>query len=133
MTRHVISTLPADTKYVAWHKNAGINMLGHGVLVKGGAGVALMGGGQIVTTPHGIRTEVSDADAAFLESDPHFQEHAKRGFVRILKSAQDPDKSAESMATDDGSRPKTPADVAASAKKTDDGTPPLQAVTNKAK
>lgn len=133
MTKHVMSTLSADTKYTSWVNHAGLNTIERAVLVKGGAGVALMGGGQIVTSPQGIRTEVSDADAAFLIEHEHFKEHAKRGFVRIVTKAQDPDDAAKSMEKDDGSRPKTPADVAAAQKKTEDGTAPIQAVTNKGK
>jgi hypothetical protein len=135
MTRHVISTLSADTRYTGWSKNAGLNTSDRSVLVRGGAGVALMGGGQVVDTPQGVRTEVSDADAVFLSEHRQFRDHVARGFVKILNTAQDPEKSAQSMEVDDGSRPKTPADVAEAAKKAqkDAGTPPLQAVNNKGK
>ena len=70
------------------------------MVVRGGAGIAQPGGGRPVVTPQGVRTEVSDADAAFLEAHEHFKEHAKQGFVRIVNSAQDPDKAAKSMAGD---------------------------------
>jgi hypothetical protein len=135
--RHIISTLSADTRYTNWRNDAGLNTPDHSVLVRGGAGVALIGGGQIVETPQGVRTEVSDSDAVFLSEHPQFKEHVARGFVRILNTAQDPDKVAESMASDVGSLPKTPEDVKKAAdeaaKKQEAGTPPLQAVTNKAK
>src|SRR5665213_983026 len=97
MSKHVISTLSADTKYTGWVTNAGLNSAERSVLVKGGAGVALMGGGQIVTTPQGARTELSDADAAFLAEHAHFKDHEKRGFVKIISKAQDPDDAAKSM------------------------------------
>lgn len=135
--KHVFSTLSADTRYNQWVHNAGINTTERSVLVKGGAGVALLGGGQIVDTPQGVRTEVSDEDAAFLAAHKQFQDHLKRGFVKIMNSAQDPDKAAQSMEKDTGSNPKTPADVKeaaeAAAKKAEPGTPPLQAITNKGK
>ena len=135
--RHIISTLSADTRYTNWRNDAGLNTADHSVLDRGGAGVALVGGGQIVNTPQGVRTEVSDSDSVFLSEHPQFKEHVARGFVRILSTAVDPEKSAQSMATDVGSLPKTPADVKAAAeinaRKVEDGTPPLQAVLNKGK
>lgn len=132
MSKFVISTLSADNRYTNWTTNGGVNMEGRSVLVRGGAGIAARGGGKNVVTPRGVRTEVSDAEAEFLAAHPHFKEHAKNGFVRIVNSAQEPDKAAKSMEKD-ASGPKTDKDVAEDAKRNDkgDGTPPIQAVTNK--
>lgn len=135
--KHVISTLAAPTAYVGWVHNAGLNTIEKKVVIGGGAGVAVIGGGQIIDTPAGVRTEVSDQDAAFLMNHDHFKEHLKRGFVKIVNRPEDPEKSAESMETDTGSAPKTPADVKAAAeanaRKAEAGTPPLQAIMNKGK
>jgi len=131
--KSVISTLAADTRYTKWVTQAGLNTVERSVLVKGGAGVAVRGGGK--DTPRGMRTEISDEDAEFLSNHNQFKDHVKRGFVRIVNSAVDPEKSAQSMEKDAGSAPKTEADVKAAAKASDkgDGTPPLQVVTNKGK
>lgn len=134
--KHVISTLAANTKYVGWVHQAGINSIERVVEVRGGAGVALQSAGQInAGTPGGLRTEISDDDAAWLSKHAHFQEHLKRGFVRIEDKPVDPEKAAQSMAEDDGSRPKTnedvkrdAADAAAKAGLTPDET--LQVTTN---
>lgn len=131
--KHIISTLAADTRYTGWVNSGGLNVVDHSVLVKGGAGVALMGGGQIITTPQGARTEVSDEDAAWLAQHSHFKDHMKGGFVKIENRAVDPDKAAQQMADDDGGKPKTPTDVAAAQKKADPDISPVQAVTNKGK
>ncbi len=133
MAKHVISTLSADTAYVDWVNNAGLNTIQKRVTVKGGAGVALQGGGQIVATPQGVRTEISDADAEFLLNHAHFKDHMKGGYVKIVNKAVDPDAGAKDMQSDDGSRPRNADDVKAAQKNTEDGTPPLQAVTNKGK
>lgn len=114
--RHVISTLAADTRYTNWVNNAGLNMPDHSVLVRGGAGVAHRGSGDI-WTPDGLRTEVSDEDAAWLAKHPHFIEHQKKGFVKIVDKPLDANKAAQTMADNDGSRPKTEADVKADAEK----------------
>lgn len=110
--KHVISTLAANTKYVGWVHQAGINTIERVVEVRGGAGVALQSAGQInAGTPSGLRTEISDQDAAWLSQHKQFQDHVKRGFVRIVDKPVDPEKAAQSMADDDGSRPKTNEDV----------------------
>jgi hypothetical protein len=110
--KHVISTLAADMKYVGWIHQAGINSIEKVVLVRGGAGVVMQSAsGLAAGTPGGLRTEVSDEDAAWLLKDPHFKEHAKRGFVKIVDKPVDPEKAADSMATDDGGRPKNSDDV----------------------
>lgn len=132
MTKHVISTLSADNRYTNYVNSAGLNMPDYSVLVKGGAGVALIGNGRIVDTPNGVRTEVTDEEAAFLKTHPHFIEHEKRGFVKIINVAKDPEKVAESMEEDKGSKPKTPKDVATAANNVKDVVP-VQAVTNTGK
>lgn len=134
MAKHIFSTLAADNRYTNWRNDAGLNTPEHSVLIKGGAGVALIGNGQLVDTPRGARTEVSDADAAFLQSHPQFMDHVKRGFIVIANKPKDPDVAAEDMEKDAGSAPKTPADVKASQRKTaDDDVQPVQAVVGNGK
>ena len=130
--KYVISTLTDDTRYTNWRHTSGINMPVGDVLVRGGAGRALVDGSRTVT-PKGVQTEVSDEDAAFLADHPHFLEHKKRGFVEIHDRSQVPDRAAKEMATDEGSRPRTQADVKADSDKNTppDGTPALQAVAAK--
>lgn len=110
MAKHIISTLSADTKYAQFVTQPGVNTIQRFVLVRGGGGIATRGFGQVYT-PAGVRTEVSDADAEFLANHKMFKEHQARGHVRIEKIARDADKAAQSMDSDNGSAPKTPADV----------------------
>lgn len=109
--KHVFSTLACDNRYTEWKTNAGLNSIERSVLVRGGAGVAIKTLGPVGATPMGVRTEVSDADAEWLSKNGHFIEHQKRGFVKIVNVAQDPEKAAQSMSDEDKSRPKTADDV----------------------
>lgn len=134
MAKHIISTLTADVRYAQFVTQPGVSTLVRAVTVKGGAGVASAGSGQVVT-PAGVRTEVSDEDAEFLLQHGQFLDHQKRGHVKIINKPTDPNTVAQKMEKDGGSAPKTPADVAKAAKMADkgDGTPPLQAVVNASK
>jgi len=139
MAKQIYSTLSSDTRYTDTEKlPGGLNRVRRSVLVRGGAGIALRGAGQQVATPSGVRTEVTDEDAAFLANHGIFKEQMERGFLRIENSARDPEKVSEGMEGEDPSRPKTQADVqrdaAAAAART--GLQPdetLQAVTGKPK
>jgi hypothetical protein len=111
MAKHVFSTLSADTRYVGWDKSNGVNTVSRSVLVRGGSGVALLGAGQRVLTPYGVRTEVTDDDAKFLSEHPQFLEHQKRNHVRIENVARDPEKVAQKMDKDERGAQKTPEDV----------------------
>lgn len=138
MAKHVFSTLSADTTYADYITQPGVNTIHKKVLVRGGAGVASQGNGPNIYTPAGVRTEVSDEDAAFLCGHGMFKFHQERGHVKIESIARDADKVAQKMDTDAGGKPKTPADVAkeaAEAAKQSGLTPneTLQAVTNKGK
>lgn len=129
MSKHVISTLGADVKYTRWVNNAGLNTVERAVLVRGGAGVNNKQG----ISSDGVRTEVTDEDAAFLAADPMFQFHQKRGHVKIVPIARDPDAVAQSMSKDDGTRPRTEDDVEKFAKDKGLGKEPgteLKATTN---
>lgn len=138
MAKHVYSTLSTDTTYADWLTQPGVNTIEKKVLVRGGAGVASQGNGPNIYTPFGVRTEVSDEDAAFLANHGMFKFHQERGHVKIESIARDADKVAQKMDADTGGKPKTPEDVAEDAAKAakDSGLKPsetLHAVTNKGK
>ena len=128
MAKHVISTLTADNQYNAWVNQGGINERTRSVLVRGGAGVA---NSQFIT-PEGVRTPVSNEDAEFLLSHGLFQEHQKRGFVKLINMDRDPDSVAQSMSKDEGARPRNEKDVERFSKdKKLDKDEKLQVVSNK--
>jgi hypothetical protein len=99
MTKHVISTLSADNRYADFITQPGVSTINRAVVVKGGAGVVALGASRAVA---GVTTEVSDEDAAFLANHKLFQDHQKRGFVRIVDKPVDPEKAAQKMEKDDG-------------------------------
>ena len=113
MTRHVISTLGADTVYTDWESHGGPHKAVKQVLVKGGAGIIspLTLAGSVRAAPDGVSTEISNEDAEFLSNHPHFREHQKRGFVKIISMDKNANTVAQSMEKDDGSRPRNAADV----------------------
>jgi hypothetical protein len=136
--KHVFSTLSADTLYTDWDTQPGVSTVQRQVLVRGGAGVAQRGNGPKIYTPAGVRTEVSDEDAAFLVSHGMFKFHQERGHVKIEDVPRDADKVAQKMDADTGAAPKTPADVKKAAEEAakKSGLKPeetLQVVTNKGK
>lgn len=137
MTKYVVSTLSADNRYTDWKNENGTNNPAHSVLVKGGARVADPRLAAVVSQTganfkEGVLTEVSDADAAFLDKNTGFNFHRERGFVKIITINKNPDTVARSMEVDDGSRPRTDADVKKFAKENgkDKGEEKLQAVVN---
>lgn len=115
MAKFVISTLGADTQYNDYTKAGGVNSLVRSVFVKGGAGVAgdlrLLGVAGAGQAPRGVKTQVSEEDAAFLANHGIFKEHQERGFVKIINADRDPNTVAQSMSVDEGSRPRTDSDV----------------------
>ena len=136
--KHIISTLNTDVTYAVWQTIHGHNSIQKKVVVRGKAGVAAVGTGPRVYTPSGVRTEVSDEDAELLAAHGLFQEHQKRGHVKIEDIPRDADKVAQKMDADTGAAPKTPADVKKAAEEAakKSGLKPeetLQVVTNKGK
>lgn len=128
MSRYVVSTLTADTRYAAWVTNAGKNSVLKTVLVKGGAGLT----NKFKVTPQAVRTDVSAEEAEFLANHPHFKKHQERGFVKLLTVTRDPESVGQSMEKKDGSRPKNEEDVKAYSKTLEKkGEDPLQVVTNR--
>lgn len=114
MTKHVISTLGADTKYTDYVNRGGPNTAVRSVLVKGGAGIISplsFVAGSVRSAPDGVSTAISNEDADFLEKHPQFREHQKRGFVKIVNLDKNPNSVAQSMEKDEGSRPRNAGDV----------------------
>lgn len=114
MTRHVISTLGADTVYTDWESHGGPHQAKRQVLIKGGAGIVSplsLVGGSVRAAPDGVSTEVSNEDAEFLSNHAHFKEHQKRGFVKIITMDKNANTVAQSMEKDEGSRPRNAGDV----------------------
>ena len=89
MTKQVISTLPADNRYVGWVTKAGVKLFEKSVLVKG-SGIVLSGMASLIAPPlPPVRTELSDEDAKWLEEHDHFIAHRERGFVEIVDKPMD--------------------------------------------
>lgn len=95
MTYHIYSTLANSTEYVNYirHNPQGVNVVGKTVVIKGGTGIAR----EHMQTPLGVHTAVRDEDFEWLQNDPHFKEHQKRGYVTIQKSEAHPEKVAADM------------------------------------
>jgi hypothetical protein len=105
---YVASTLAAPTEYTGWKSNGNdMPQREHSVTIAGGAGVA----NKHFITPHGVVTNVSDADAEFLRGNTVFQLHEKNGYVQILeRKPEDADAVAADMAGNDPGAPLTEAD-----------------------
>ena len=139
--KRVISTLGASTRYADFVDQGGMKAMVRSVLVKGGAGIVerqlsgVYGAGR--GAPDGVATELSDEDATFLQNHKLFKQHQERGFVRIINVSRDANAVAQGMSTDEGSRPRNPADVKAFSKKQglgkDDPSTELQVVSNSKK
>lgn len=104
---HIVSTLSANTTYanyhapkVGEHKVAGIAHVIKEVMVNGGANVA----GKL-HTPEGVLTTVTEEELEHLEAHPLFKTHKENGFIKVLKSAKDPEKVAQDMTDRDESAP----------------------------
>lgn len=107
---HVVSTLATATTYTDYEINpeGGPHVLKGAVTIRGGHGVANGKNAEIgIFTPNGVATSITDEQAEFLEKNKHFQEHARRGFVQMVKqnSAPKTAKITTGMAKTDGSRP----------------------------
>lgn len=105
---HVISTLSNDTCYAEYDipETEGVKVARPAtqktsVTVKGGANV----NHQIIGTPKGQRTEVTDSQADFLAKHPLFQKHEDDGFVKIFGHKVNANKAARDLTMRDTSAP----------------------------
>jgi len=96
MTYHIYSTLANSTQYInyARHNPGAVNVVGKTVLIKGGSGIAR----EHMQTPLGVHTAIEDQDYEWLQNDPHFKEHLKRGYLVVRKGEVHPEKVAADMA-----------------------------------
>lgn len=106
---YVYSTL---SNSVTYHKYADTPVEQNPIILKS---VTILGGANIADfryhTPVALRTEVTDEDLEFLESDYHFNEHIKKGFIKIEKRKNiEVEKAVRDLNKKDLSAPKTPQD-----------------------
>jgi hypothetical protein len=104
---HIASTLTNATKYTEWTRGGDGRLIeGRSVVIKGGFGLADK---NFVTPTGAILTQVTDDELAFLDSDYHFKEHIKGGFLRVYKKGYAPgEKAADGMQLGDKSQPLNP-------------------------
>lgn len=109
---HIYSTLTCDTLYVDYRKVENLNVRVDQVLIKGGANVATEGM-RAPITPHGAVTQVNDDQLQMLENCFHFQEHVKKGFIKVdrekinlEKAERNIEKSVKDMTPKDESAPR---------------------------
>lgn len=109
---HIYSTLSAPVKYTRYEMTEnGTNMKTGEVLIKGGANVAPKNNEEVLATPVGIVTEVTDAELELLESNKVFELHKKNGHIIVVKGNEiKVSKAVEGMKDKDRSAPKTEAD-----------------------
>jgi hypothetical protein len=84
LSKQIVSTLQADTRYVETGA-LGSPSTPRSVVIKGVVTRGPFVNG--VRQPTASITPVSEDDAAFLAAHPHFVEHQQRGFVRIEDAA----------------------------------------------
>ncbi len=94
---HIYSTMANSTEYVNYirHNPQGVNVVGRTVLIKGGSGINR----QHMQTPLGVHTAISEEDFEWLQNDPNFKEHQKKGYIVVRKDEVHPEKVAADMAT----------------------------------
>lgn len=109
----VFSTLTAANEYTGYRDapERNIAVREHSVVINGGANVAHK---KTIMTPRGVATTVSDADLAFLKTNPVFKMHVLNGFITIdaVKDARDADIAAADMEGRDDSSPDVEQDFA---------------------
>lgn len=104
---YIASTLTSPTRYVDWLRAGDGSLVEkRSVTIKGGFGLADK---NFVTHQGAVLTSVSDDELAFLESDSHFKEHVKEGFLKVFrKGSVEGEKAADGMKLGDKSQPLNP-------------------------
>jgi hypothetical protein len=103
----VFSTLSNDNAYSNYSEapNGGQPVPVETVTIKGGSNVI----GKHFITPHGVMTEVTEAQMDILNSNFLFKQHLKSGHIVVRDTKSDPEKVvAKEMEKVDGSAPVTP-------------------------
>lgn len=107
---HIVSTLAAGNNYNVYepkpanNKASGVNVVKRTIAINGGANVAKRGGETGVLVPRGVVTSVSETDLELLEANPHFKEHVKRGFLKVMNEKVSGNKAAKDLNSDDESK-----------------------------
>jgi len=114
---HVYSTLTCDNLYVDYEKTQNLNVKVNQVLIKGGANLPTEGMRSPIT-PHGVVTPITEDQLILLENNTHFQEHVKRGFIKVdrekisfEKAEKNIDKAVKDMKSKDETAPKVLKDL----------------------
>lgn len=107
---YIYSTLSTDVEYVKYRKVQNMNIIEDKVLIKGGANVA-QAGFKYFHTPSGNVTQVNDNQLEILKASTVFQDHLKKGLVRIDSKKIDPEKAAKNMTEKDSLAPFTKKDL----------------------
>ena len=104
---YIASTLTSPTRYVDWLRAGDGSLVEKkSVTIKGGFGLAHK---NFVTHQGAVLTSVTDEELSFLESDWHFKEHLKEGFVKVIrKGPAEGEKAATDMKLGDKSQPINP-------------------------
>lgn len=106
----VYSTLTSGVDYVEWKQTADLPVKGFTVAIAGGAGVAHKRG---LITPFGVKTEVTEDEMNFLNSNDAFKRALSDGWHTVIKISgwmDSADNVAAAMMQRDGSAPLVPND-----------------------
>lgn len=103
---YVYSTLANDQKYQNYETVNGMSLATDSVFIQGGTGVA----NDRLITPLGVATSITEDQYAMLQKNTEFGVHVKNGFIKVEKTAVDPETVAADMSLQDGSRPLTEGD-----------------------
>lgn len=105
---YIASTSTCPTSYTEWSHGPDNRLIkGRSVVIKGGYGMA----NENFVTPQGaVITEVTEDELNFLQSDHHFKEHEKNGFVTIIAGRKAPsgERVEKDMSPGDKSQPIRP-------------------------
>jgi len=115
-TNFIYCSASSDQQFTDWKKpEAGKKVArpavaGISVVIRGKANV-MNPKTMTVLTPHGAVTEVDDETLAFLESNKHFKDMEKRGFIKVSKGAKLSERQVnDDIVERDESSPLTPDD-----------------------
>jgi hypothetical protein len=107
---YIYSTISTDIEYVKYRKSQNINIIEEKVLIKGGANIAKAGRDSIYT-PCGYVTQVNDDQLEILRNSSVFQDHLKKGLVKIETKKIDIEKAVKDMSKKDSLAPLTKYDA----------------------
>ena len=104
---YVFSTLSNTNIYANYAEspNKGQPQVAEQVTIQGGANVTV----KNLVTPHGVMTEITEAQMDILNKNFLFKQHLKSGHIVVRDTKSDPEKVVKAgMEKTDGSAPVTP-------------------------